>query len=198
MIFLSAWVVRVQSNSVITFRMTALSEKDLRFLCDRLNLPAEKVRLLSEEERDLDLILEQIALFGLWEREPLNISDELFFKIVVFKNAKDYPFDITEKSYIAKCLAQEMPKIISKRAFIRKRGKAGENESRYYLVMLGLFDEFLLKKENQSKHFFLKYIDDGFRKDNKRDVANHLSDWLKIFSKIKEETLQKPSKLCKL
>lgn len=158
--------------------MKPIAANDLDFISRETKLTRDKTLALIEEDRDLNLILEQIANYLTKENLP-NISFETYVKLVVFKFSKNKPYDISEKSYISNAIIDNYKKAEAHQKLpLIKTDTYSEKLIRYYIVLFGLFNK-EPRKGMQMDHWL--------RAAGQREVAAHLKDWLEILSQIRDE-----------
>ena len=153
--------------------MLKLIDTDVKFLAKKMSLSTK--RAISLLEDDLDLVLDALSP-DLTVKSAQNLTPTLYHKVATFKFAKEKSFDIQEKSYVAAALSEFLPVIIrgNKASVAKKDGKT-EVSARYLLILSSMDDSCHKEKE----------IDAFFRVNNRRDLANHLDDWLEILRNIR-------------
>ena len=163
--------------------MSLLSNNDLQFLCDSTGLSVNKLLSLDS---DFDLIVDAIA-----DREltmaPISLS--LFTKLTIFRESRAMKYPLTEKAYVASCVADTYPKCYKGSHYIIDRGTLTEKDGRYYLVLTSMFPEFIINKHNSNGapnlDFYIKKAKDIFHRHNQEILASHLDEWIDLLYYIK-------------
>lgn len=159
--------------------MTKLSQNDIKFLCYHTKLSPEKLLLLTEEERDLDLVLDSISAAGLKNKVILrDLSKRIRVKLVFFNLSKGQNCDISQKSMISNILFDNYDEIYCGKA--SKIKKINKNIQQLIGVIKG-------KNMNNSKE--ISIIGDNFIKAGNREIGYHVAEWVSIIKQTKELNL---------
>jgi hypothetical protein len=154
--------------------MKKILSSDIAFIAKKTNLSRNKASLLIEKERDLNLVLNEISK-TVTQEEAQCLNSNLYHRICVYKYSQSRDFDIDEKTYVADAIFAHLPKIQKKSLkSVSVGAKPTEQSSQYLLVAKGV------KKAKINPNA----IDAGFRVNGRRDIANHLDEWLDILTKI--------------
>lgn len=156
-----------------------LSPEDIKFLIEKTRLSREKLALLIEEKRDLELLIEQVAKnTEKSELQKFHISSPLLNKLSVFKFAEGEDVDNDEKSYISDVLSLTLPTLISGIDYKKLlKAKPSEITSKYALVLSAISDNKI--KIDRAK------IQKGFFACQKNKIGYHTGKWIEIINKIK-------------
>lgn len=168
-----------------------ITEADLKYLCKETGMSSEVIETLTEEEQDLNLLLNQIVLKNFQKIDLIYLGFLTYIKMVLFKYSFNTNYSLEEKSYIAHCVYEHFPRIkICPNLKIIKQKQPKEEISQYYLVLAGLFS-------NKITSFFLKegyqdFIADGFRRNSEicpllLSVSTHVSEWINILQLLKKD-----------
>jgi len=158
-----------------------LEKKDINFLCNVTKLSKERLLLLIEERADYYLLLDTIAAREYTKEEFHCLSFNLIVPFVIFKLTKDKNFDFEEKSYIIDALCTFLPVIAHTNQIVIQNSKKSEKHSKLNFVLCGFLDI------DVEDHQILKDIETGFRSAGKRELANHLKDWIEVIKTMKAE-----------
>lgn len=158
--------------------MNELTKNDFKFLLHQTKLPPKQLNILLEEETDIDLILDSICSKKFTRKTLQTLSFTLLTKLIVFKVSKDKNYDIEEKSYIANAIINYLP-LIADHQEVKTKNKSDEF-SKYYLVLFGFL-------ENITDQDIFKKIEANFRLAGKREMAQHLKDWIALIREVKFE-----------
>lgn len=157
---------------------------DLQFLSEVTALPAPK--LLSLVEEDFDLIVDTISVN---ELKHAPISLELFTKLTIFRETKETSFDLEEKAYVADCISAHYPSMFHESHYTIDRQEIGEKDAQYYLVLTGMFPEFIMQKRKRNGAPDVAYYKSitkvGFQRVNREILANHIDDWVELLYYVK-------------
>lgn len=166
-----------------------LTANDLQFLASETKLTGPKLELLLEE--DDNLLLEVLS-----DRDHnhilMTVSFPTYVRLCILRETKSTKFSYSEKNYVAEAVAVNYPKIYKQSPYLIDKNKFGESEAQYYLVTAGLFPEFLLRLENQgapSPDYYIKAAKIGFERANKKDIADHIFDWVDVLKHMKKTRL---------
>jgi len=165
-----------------------LTEHDLAFLCAETKLSLPKLSSLLED--DEDLLLEVVAQRPLYNI-CLNISFPFFVRLTILKETKEAKFDKEEKYYVSDSISVTYPKVYKQSPYLIDKKRFGEQEAQFYLVLAGLFPEYLHRlNERGAPHrdFYIKAAKKGFEIADKKSLANHICDWVGILNGIKKNT----------
>ena len=117
--------------------MKALLSSDIDFIAKKINLSRSKALSLIEEERDMNLVLNEISK-TVTKEEAKTLSPNLYHKICVFRFSQKQSFDINEKSYIADAISKHYSHIKRRKSQIVVNGNPTERGSQYLLVATAL------------------------------------------------------------
>lgn len=160
--------------------MIDLTKNDIKFLLSQTKLQSKKLNLLLEE--DLDLVIDSICQREITKKELNKISFPLLTKFIVFKVSKCKNYDFSEKQYIADAIINFFP-IIAKKQEIKNSQKNQEEFLKYNLILFGFL-------ENITDKELFKKIESNYRLAGKRELAQHLNDWITMIKDIKYEFFQ--------
>jgi hypothetical protein len=156
---------------------------DYEYIARKINLPLAKTMSLCEEERDLNLVLNEVSkVFK--KSEASELSYELYVKLVFLLRSQDVPFNLEEKIYVANAATEYINLLKSNKAKAPTREKS-EQYSKYHFILAGLFDGKLVSGAITPK--FLLSIENGFWDAGYRDVGKHLETWMNLMREIKRE-----------
>lgn len=163
--------------------MTFLADNDVDFLMKATSLPFKS--LMSLMESDFDLIIGALSGEAL---QTSNISFQLFTKLSIFKEAKDFDCPLSEKAYVADCVSVHYPKVFKQSHYRIDRMGDTEADAQYYLVLTGMFPEFITSKANKNGapklQFYIDVVKSIFTKQN-NTLANHVAQWVDILYNVK-------------
>lgn len=156
---------------------------DIQFLCKKTNLDVGKLLTLIED--DFNNVAEAICDGDITD----EISFPLFTKLTIFRGAKKVNFSLAEKSYVADTVALYYPKLHNRSHYMLDNLPVGEHTAQYYLVLTGLFPEFLIHKKNKngspSLNFYVNIAQSGFINCNKNELAKHVNIWVDLLYDIR-------------
>ncbi len=163
-----------------------INSYDLNFLKKATKLSSEQIKLLVEEENDLNLVLEQTCRKLLNKRDKVQFSFPLYCKLLVYRAAQDFTYSIQEKTYVAKCLTDNFLKIKNEIInFAEFQKNPSENFSQYSLILAGIFSERLQKNFWDCKKIF--HMREGFFRAGQRELSHHVLEWVQILNQIEKE-----------
>jgi hypothetical protein len=160
-----------------------LSLTDYEYIARKTKLPLERAMLICEDERDLNLVLNEVSK-DFKKEESFNLTYELYVRLVFLHKSQHIPYELDEKIYVANAATEYI------NAFKKGKPKAPAKElseqfSKYYFVLAGLFDAKLVPNAFTPK-FYLS-IENGFWDAGYRDVGKHVEQWVKFMREIKSE-----------
>jgi hypothetical protein len=168
---------------------------DLEYLSYRTGLTEQKILLLAESEKDLDLIINEIAKEEI-ENGLLHISFNLFTKLYVFRISRELDYNLKEKSYVSETISSIYPKLEKHKIenhTIQEDWETlwepDEQMARYYFTLLSMFKDSLDRKRRSYPNpniFYAKAVE-GFENANKKELATHLKTWILLMRRMKEE-----------
>lgn len=171
-----------------------MTECELKFIRDSLNLSPTTFKLLTEEQSDVDLLLDVIAQkrdFTVSEVIPL--SPLFAIKLIVFKYANVDTISHKEKLYIAKLIENIFPMLsrgvksgITQKILAIRSDRPSEIDAKYFLIASGLLNA-KLKIDFFSEKKHILFIEDGFRAAGMRELASHITDWVIILRRIQND-----------
>lgn len=144
-----------------------------------MGIEPEKVKILLEEERDLNLIIEQIVNNPVSKTEIKSLSSLLGIKLTIFRFTKDTNFSVESKSSVSHAINKYLP-ILRKRASIHK---AGENISDEQMALFCLISSGLNLSKNKTNSYVKNKAGELFLKCNK-EMADSCDEWVEILNKI--------------
>lgn len=158
----------------------SLSKHDIDFLIRKTGLSKLKLKLLMEEPRDFDLLLDSVStLLSTEELNQLdNLSKKVKVKLVFFHLLKDKDYDLSSKSYLSDVLTDNYDIICSQTP--KSKPKLKDRD----LVL------FLTNKQQDDSTILS--LSSSYLKMGKRDIGFNMRDFLNIMKKSKE-ILQKKS-----
>lgn len=160
-----------------------LSSDDVTFLAKHTKLSKKKVKLLTEEPRDLALVLDAITTAKITKDEIISLSFDIVIKYVVFRFSHHFDYSISEKLYISEVLSKHFPYISRSEIFKPVSKHLTRDLAEYSFVLLGLFKHRLTPKQSIQYEGALKY----FRDSEHSDLYSHLAEWFEICNKIKTQ-----------
>ncbi len=164
----------------------SLTSSDINFLLQRTGLSIDKLGKLLEE--DENLLLESVSTMPS-TAELLTISFSLFVKLSILKVQESKKFSYDEQDYIAYSVAKVYPSIYKESHYLIDKKKVGEKEAQQYLVLTGLFPEFLSRLTNKwgapDVEFYIHQAEVGFKNAKKWEIADHVPAWVSILQTVK-------------
>lgn len=180
---------RIRYNSLMA---VITNKNDINFLISHTGLKEERLNLLLEE--DSQVILES-ASTAPFEHCIVNISFPMFVKLSILQIKEARKFPAEEQDYIVHSVAESYPKICKQSHYYIDQKHLGESEAQLYLVLTGLFPEFLISLENRRAapniRFYIELAQTGFKSAKKWDIAEHVHDWVAILNRVKQTTWNK-------
>lgn len=162
-----------------------LNKADIAFLAKRTNLSQKKVKLLTEDPRDLALVLDALTTAKVSKEEILSLSFEVIIKYVIFKFSHHLDYDISEKLYICEMISKYFPYISRSDKLKPLPINLNKDFAEYCFVLTGLFKHRLNKKQSTQYDFYTKF----FRDSEFPQLYNHLKEWYKICEQIKTQEI---------
>jgi hypothetical protein len=172
-----------------------LNLSDIEYISKKTKLSEEKVYILTEDPKDFNLIINELAKDNL-EEGILTISFELFTKLHIYKITLDSKYNFNEKNYVSETISNIYPKLDKEKienVDIQDSWETlyepNEDLAKYYFTLLSLFDKSLDRRRRQfpSKNFLYKKALDGFYNSEHNEIANHLNNWIILVKRMKEE-----------
>lgn len=170
-----------------------LSKKDVEFLSKKTKLSIKKVKLLTEEEGDLNLVLEQITTAPPTKAELSSLSFGLLIKVVIYHYSRSSKIDIKEKSYISSLFEKYIAAIYHSKLFKSvPKNKQDKDFAEYLFVLLGFFSDKIDANEHKK---YKSYLYDYLRNDDDhRELFKNLEKWFDILNRIKSQDILVKSK----
>lgn len=166
--------------------MTQIFENDLAFLEKETKLSREKIECLTETSRDFDLVIDSLSGLEIDKKTLLNLSFETFTKYIIFKYSKKLNYSDAEKQYISNIVSNYFPRLqININFEYLSVANTSERLSKYYLVLMGFFYKKL--KRNFFTPKIWRQTEEGFRKGDVKETADHLEQWVKILQQIEND-----------
>lgn len=166
-----------------------MTDKDLTFLRKKTRLTKKKFALLCEVERDLDLVIEQVALRCPNPRDFAGLSFRLYTKLIIFSETRNINFDIEEKAVVSNMIADIFPKLNNRtnfNPFIRRITAIPTlSGAKYYFLLDALFQDKVNIKDPVELR--LKYIQEGLSVLGA--ISQHVGEWIKILKRLKNSGL---------
>lgn len=162
------------------------TDKDLKTLSNCLSVSKRVVSTLFEEEADADLLLDTVSS-KLATVDNLELSKPLQTKLIIFHLSKTLGYDLAERSYVARVIYSELPKIIKKiDAAVIHAEEPSEKNSQYLLVLLGLYSHCLAPDYPQGD--LIAFTREGFPKfkNSKNLIRDHVVHWIKFLRDSKD------------
>lgn len=165
-----------------------MTPQDIVFLQKQTKLTEAK--LISLLESDEDLMLE--VLSNNTVTEPiLNVSFPLFVKMSILKETQDIKkFTPESKEYVSGAITNVYPKVHMMSPYVCDKRRMGESEAQFYLVLTGLFPEYmdrLLQRGAPAPEYYIRIARRAFEHAKRMDIADNIFDWVKILNKIKHK-----------
>ncbi|MEK6883961.1 MAG: hypothetical protein AABY22_30305 [Nanoarchaeota archaeon] len=148
----------------------------------------ERAFLLTEDENDFNLCLDEISKNEITEEEEriLKISLELFARLIVFQFSRPYHYNLNEGAYVSHCI-NIFSTIQGKSSVLLEVKRPSEEISQYYLILLGFFEKVFARKILTSPNFYLKIAQRGLEYSNRKNIADHIYQWIEILRKMNEK-----------
>jgi hypothetical protein len=166
-----------------------ISDRDLSFFSNKLNLSEEKTFLLLQDPKCLQEILNKIS------EEEINgivdISFPVFTEITIIKYSKSIRCSFEEKEYISEAVSDNFYNLIESplqnKYFFNL--KHDEETAKNILVFLGFFYKSLhkLRRSYPSEKIYYNIAKNGFENSDKIHISQHLQDWIKVLRVIHNE-----------
>jgi hypothetical protein len=158
---------------------------DIKFLCDKTKLSEEK--LLTLIDKDYLLILDSLCNIELKD-EP--ISFDLYCKLIILKETKNVNYPLAEKAYVADCISAHYPKVHKDSHYAIDNKHMTESTGKFYLILTGMFPEFLIAKKNKKGApdltFYIGLAKQGLKQSTCITVSDHVDDWVNFLYYIKK------------
>lgn len=163
-----------------------LTKEDVEFISQKTRLSIRKTKLLTEEERDLSLILDQLSSGSISKEEIAKLSFPTIIKYVVFKHSKDFNFPLPEKIYVCQIIEKHFP-VIARSKIFRSFPKDRNNKdfAEYCLILVGLFSHKLKPEEYKKYKNYLIF----FKTDDFPTLYDKFDSWVSVFTKMKTQEL---------
>lgn len=166
-----------------------LSDRDIDFFAKKLKLSEEKTFLLLQDPDCLPEILNKVSedhIDGI-----VDISFPVFAELTIIKYSKDLKYSFEEKEYISQSISDKFYDLIeyplqNKYTFNLNHD---EETARSILVYLGFFYKSLnkIRRAYPSENIYFNIAKEGFELSNRRNISNHLKDWVKVLRLIHNE-----------
>lgn len=157
-----------------------------------MEIPEKQAKMLTEEERDIQLIFESLSTKeNITKDELLRLSFPSYCRFLVYKYAPA-SISLEDKTYLADTIAANYSKF-KKIKHIRKSSAKldeakAEQIAQYYLTALCLFANNMKKFVGKyPKDFWINLTNNAFCLAGKRDFAYKLDTYIEIIQKIKME-----------
>lgn len=162
-----------------------LTKDDVDFIAKQTNLSRRKAKILVEEDRDLNLVLNQLIEKPISKDDITALSFQIIVKYIILKFSRDYDYDIAEKSYVSEIIIKHFP-TIARSNILKSIPKDSEdiNFAEYCLVLLGFFNHRLKSHQFKNYRDYLYY----FRAVNP-EFHSHLNGWMEIFTTMKTQEI---------
>ncbi len=165
-----------------------LNPKDIKYLSKKLSTSPEIIKKLTEDESDLNLILDKASVTDIKKEDSLVVSPLVYIKLLILRYSQDTGFALEEKNYIAGAVFDYYLEIVNgiDYLFLCSKTPPNEEKSRYFLVLSG----FHYDRVHPKLLFpgFEKLIADGFRKNEKlKNLASNVPSWIDICHEIKKK-----------
>ena len=163
-------------------------DKDIAFLCKLTSLSESKLLTLLDD--DYNLIIDQLASRPFYDGDfgGDDISLSLYAKLTIFRKA-DKNLALDEKAYVADCVSLHYPKLHKNSYHFVDNNPLKESTVQFYLVLLGMFPEYVADKANKYAspqcNFYAKIIRNGFKRFNRDNLADHSDYWLNLLHDIR-------------
>lgn len=165
------------------------SSNDLQFLCKLTSL--SEAKLLTLLENDFDLLIDELSGLPVYDGDfgSSVISFPLFTKLTIFRKTKNSNFKLNEKVYVADSISIYYPKLYKSSYLISDNCSIKESKLRFYLVLMGMFPEYIENKTNRyaapSLEFYTNLLKNGLNRCNKAELSNHVDYWINTLHDIK-------------
>ena len=164
-----------------------VTKEDVEFIAKKTNLSNRKAKLLTEEERDLSLVLDELS-DNLITKEELNkLSFATIIKYIIFRYSKDSNprISLNEKTYVCSLIEKNFP-LISRSKIIKSipKDKQCAEFAEYCFVLVGFFSHRLKAGEYKNYKNYLIYFKVN---SDWPEIYDNLDDWLSIFHQMKTQ-----------
>jgi hypothetical protein len=162
-----------------------LTAEDIAFISKLTNLSHRKTRLLSEEPRDLILILNAVSDFQVTKRETNAISFDLMAKFAISRFVGDRNIGLDEQLYVSELVAKYFPLIIRGEKLRTVPKNENDKEfAEYAFILIGLFSHKIAAGlySKYRQYLFL------FRSEYP-ELYEHIEDWIYIFNQMKSQEI---------
>lgn len=172
-----------------------INASDVEYIAKNTGLSEERVIILTEQEKDFNLLINEISQKDI-DDGLLTLSFPLYTKLSVFKITYNLNYHINEKAYVSETISEVFPKLSKDKienTLIQEDWDfletPNEELAQYYFVLLGIFHESLNRRRRSypNPNLFFNKAKEGFYLSNKKDLANHLQEWIKILRRMREE-----------
>lgn len=164
-----------------------LSEDDIKVLLKHTNkLKKEKLLSLFEDNHDGNLVLDSLSKVSFSNLDIKKLSFPVYSKLALYRYSNNIPkVNIDNKIYISDVLIDTLPALVKEQRFLNKEIKSSEKESKYYLILAGIFlDKIKETKDKYTLHYYENFIESGFRGVDLRDIAHQVPHWIGVINKI--------------
>ena len=165
-----------------------ITKEDINYISQKTNLSVRKTKTLTEEQRDLDLVINELSANEISQKELLVLSFPVIARYIIFRFSHKYSYDISEKSYVCDLITKHFP-LASRNKIPRPFPKEKENQdfAEYSLILVGFFSHRLkpdiYKKYRDYAYNYFKYYQET------EDFGRHLEVWLEIFARMRKEEI---------
>lgn len=161
-----------------------LKNQDLQYIAEKLGISLEKTEKLTEEDRDTNLVLNELSVKSIKKQDYSRLSTSTFIKLITFRYSYELNYSIEEKIYIANCIYLLYPTLKKEiNLKIIDTDHISEKKSQYCIVLFGFFSDRLNSNIIDSNH--IRNISEGFRaKTELRDLSFHVREWIDILREI--------------
>lgn len=148
--------------------MINYSTSDFDFLLEKTKLSRLKLSLLLQD--DFELVLESVAQ-NTTPNQAKNLSLATNIKLGLYKHSSQYDIKLAEKKEVAEKTSYNLVKITLSKKIILPDFKVPSIDNSYYCLLI---------KSVFGAKIPPHYIDSGFRREEKRELAIHTPLWEKI------------------
>lgn len=163
-----------------------LSRLEIKYITKKLVVPDITVVKLTEDDRDLNLLLNEVSIRGIKREDRLKISSLNYIKLVVYRYSYDTGFDINEKTYIAQTVYLHYLPIKNCFDYNLITKSRGDERSRHFLIVASFFSDKIPIKIIYPN--YKKEIVEGFSKLEKLpNLSKNSQNWEDILKEINKK-----------
>lgn len=145
---------------------------------------------MSLMESDADLMLEVLSQNKV-DTSILSVSFPLFVKMAILKETKDKrQFSPESKEYVTEAVTKTYPRLHKSSPYISDKKRYGESEAQFYLVLIGLFPEYMWRIHNRNgaphPDYYIRAARKAFEYARRDEIASNIFDWVKVLNNIKK------------